>query len=239
MKLCRWVNCRFRFQSSVSSVLYIDYNTLKINSFLTILDALNTRRQEVLGKIVSTLLDHLNDYIENQHCSFECDALMVGSLTKRLHTLKVLPHCPDPTYNDLCFEDFTYRFRNGMYFPAAQRTSTHYYSHGKCAIDSIDRMLSQCEERLGGMELSDFKIIPWHIYNCIYSIVFSFFVSVCFSYFTRFRALGRVPAGCFESSMRVSAISHEVDVSFVYICIDHCASPRGHRDGAGWVFRIE
>lgn len=85
---------------------------------------------------------------------------MVGSLTKRLRTLRILPHNPSPPYRGLSFEDFTYRFRDGMYFPAAQRTSTYYYGHAKCAIRSIDQMLKKSEERLGGLEMSDYKLIP-------------------------------------------------------------------------------
>ncbi|PGH07768.1 hypothetical protein AJ79_06156 [Helicocarpus griseus UAMH5409] len=126
---------------------------------LSIVEAINSRRSDSLSRIISTLHTHLDDYLENEHCSFECDSLMLGALTKRLRALHLLPHRPDAPYPGLCFEDFAHRFRHGLYFPAAQRTSTYYYSHSKCAIPSIEQLLKKCEEQLDGMELSDFKLI--------------------------------------------------------------------------------
>ncbi|KAK2736672.1 hypothetical protein FQN57_000609 [Myotisia sp. PD_48] len=126
---------------------------------LAVVDALNNRREEALKHIVTTLLNHLDDYLENEHCSFECDALMVGALTKRLRALHILPSRPEAPFYGLCFDDFTYRFRDGMYFPAAQRTSTYYYNHAKCAIKSIDQTLSMCEEKLGGLEMDTYTAI--------------------------------------------------------------------------------
>ncbi|PGH27770.1 hypothetical protein AJ80_00558 [Polytolypa hystricis UAMH7299] len=122
-----------------------------------IVDTINTRRLDALTKIITTLLMHHEDYLQSEHCSFECDALMLGSLTKRLTTLHLLPKCPDPPFNGLCFEAFAYRFKGGMYFPAAQRTSIYYYNHSKCAIPSIDPMLSRCEKQLEGLDLNDYK----------------------------------------------------------------------------------
>jgi len=124
-----------------------------------LLDAINSRRQEALSKLVSTLHSHLEDYLENEHCSFECDSLMLGALNKRLRDLHILPSRPDPPYVGLCFEEFAHRFRHGMYFPAAQRTSTYYYSHSKCAIRSVDQTLAKCEDRLGGLDMEDFKTV--------------------------------------------------------------------------------
>ncbi|KAM5439740.1 hypothetical protein MferCBS31731_004150 [Microsporum ferrugineum] len=121
-----------------------------------VVDAINSRREEALGRIISALLDHLDDYLENEHCNFECDALMVGALTKRLRAFNILPDCPKPPYTGLSLEDFTYRFRHGMYFPAAQRTSTFFYSHSKCAIPSMDLMLAECEQLSDGLEMADY-----------------------------------------------------------------------------------
>lgn len=125
--------------------------------FLT--DTINDRRRGALHIIITTLHSHLQDYLENEHCSFECDALMLGALTKRLRALRLHPHCPDPPYEGFCFEQFRYRFRDGMYFPAAQRTSTYYYGHSKCAIRSIDCMLSKCEGKLNGLDLDDYRMM--------------------------------------------------------------------------------
>ncbi|KAK2873447.1 hypothetical protein FQN49_002370 [Arthroderma sp. PD_2] len=125
-----------------------------------VVDAINNRREDALSRIISALLDHLNDYLENEHCSFECDALMVGALTKRLRTFNILPDRPKPPYVGLNLEDVSYRFRHGMYFPAAQRTSTYFYSHSKCAIRSIDRTLAECEQMLDGLDMVDYKPVP-------------------------------------------------------------------------------
>ncbi|KAK2805673.1 hypothetical protein FQN51_009176 [Onygenales sp. PD_10] len=122
-------------------------------------DTINTRRVDSLSRIVSTLHIHLEDYSENEHCSFECDSLMLGALTKRLKALNLLPHRPDPPFSGLCFEQFAHRFKGGLYFPAAQRTSTYYYSHSKCAIPSIEQALRKCDDQLEGLELSDYKLI--------------------------------------------------------------------------------
>ena len=107
------------------------------------------------------LLECVDEYLDKEHCSFECDALMLGSLTKRLRTLKLLPHTPDAPYPGLSFEDFNYRFRQGMYFPGAQRTSALYYGHSKCAIRSIDRMLAKCDEQLCGLKLEELREARW------------------------------------------------------------------------------
>lgn len=107
------------------------------------------------------LLEHVDDYLDKEHCSFECDALMLGSLTKRLRTLKVLPHCPDAPYAGLSFEDFNHRFRQGMYFPGAQRTSALYYGHSKCAIRTIDKVLARCDEQLCGLKLEEWQAPKW------------------------------------------------------------------------------
>ncbi|EAS35997.3 uncharacterized protein CIMG_01351 [Coccidioides immitis RS] len=123
----------------------------------SVVEAINSKRQEVLHKLVTTLYGHIDDYTENEHCSFECDALMLGSLTKRLRALKIFPHRPDPPYAGLCFEEFDYRFRQGMYFPGAQRTSAYYYEHSKCAIRSLDTTLLKCEEKLSGLDMCDYK----------------------------------------------------------------------------------
>lgn len=124
---------------------------------IIILETINNRRQDALDELLRTLYGHLDDYTENEHCSFECDALMLGSLTKRLKALKIFPHRPDPPYVGICFEEFDYRFRQGMYFPGAQRTSTYFYQHSKCAIRSLDSTLMRCEEKLAGLEMSDYR----------------------------------------------------------------------------------
>ncbi|WEW58714.1 hypothetical protein PRK78_004182 [Emydomyces testavorans] len=123
----------------------------------SVVQTINTRRQEALGELLKTLYGHLDDYMENEHCSFECDALMLGSLTKRLRALKIFPHRPEAPYAGLCFEEFDYRFRQGMYFPGAQRTSTYFSQHSKCAIRSLDTTLRKCEEKLEGLEMNDYK----------------------------------------------------------------------------------
>ncbi|EEP76428.1 predicted protein [Uncinocarpus reesii 1704] len=123
----------------------------------SVVEAINSKRQEALHKLLTTLYGHLDDYMENEHCSFECDALMLGSLTKRLRALKIFPLRPDPPYSGLCFEEFDYRFRQGMYFPGAQRTSAYFYEHSKCAIRSLDTTLLKCEEKLLGLDMRDYK----------------------------------------------------------------------------------
>lgn len=82
---------------------------------------------------------------------------MLGALTKRLRALHLFPNRPDPPFTGLCFEQFAYRFGHGLYFPAAQRTSTYYYEHAKCAIPSIEQTLTTCNNQLTGLELNDFK----------------------------------------------------------------------------------
>lgn len=82
---------------------------------------------------------------------------MLGALTKRLRALHLFPNRPDPPFTGLCFEQFAYRFGHGLYFPAAQRTSTYYYEHAKCAIPSIEQTLTTCNDQLAGLELNDFK----------------------------------------------------------------------------------
>ncbi|KAI1941983.1 hypothetical protein LOZ66_001464 [Ophidiomyces ophidiicola] len=122
-----------------------------------VVEAIDLRRQETLSRLMDTLYNHIDDYTHNEHCSFECDALMLGSLIKRLRTLKIFPHRPDPPYEGLCFDELDNRFRQGMYFPAAQRTSIYFYEHSKCAIRSLDSTLKKCNERLAGLNLNDFK----------------------------------------------------------------------------------
>ncbi|KAF3893146.1 BTB domain-containing protein [Trichophyton interdigitale] len=133
----------------------LTFKELPVPSFVA--DAINSRREEAIRRIISSLIGHLDDYLENEHCSFECDALMVGALTKRLRAFNILPHRPKSPYTGLSLQDFTHRFRHGMYFPAAQRTSTFFYSHSKCAIPSIDRMLAECEQLSDGLDMADYK----------------------------------------------------------------------------------
>ncbi|PGH31789.1 hypothetical protein GX50_05455 [[Emmonsia] crescens] len=125
----------------------------------SIVDAINDQRVHCLSLIVSILHVQLVDYLEKEHCSFECDSLMLGALTKRLKALHLFPNRPDPPFTGLCFEQFAHRFRHGLYFPAAQRTSTYYYDHAKCAIPSIEQTLKKCDDQLAGLELSDYKLL--------------------------------------------------------------------------------
>ncbi|EFR04839.1 hypothetical protein MGYG_07842 [Nannizzia gypsea CBS 118893] len=133
----------------------LTFKELPVPSFVA--DAINSRREEAIRRIMSSLIDHLDDYLDNEHCSFECDALMVGALTKRLRAFNILPNRPKSPYTGLSLQDFSHRFRHGMYFPAAQRTSTFFYSHSKCAIPSIDRMLAECEKLSDGLDMADYK----------------------------------------------------------------------------------
>ncbi|KLJ13443.1 hypothetical protein EMPG_11633 [Blastomyces silverae] len=125
----------------------------------SIVDAINGQRIDSISRIVSLLHVQLADYLEKEHCSFECDSLMLGALTKRLKALHLFPNRPDPPFTGLCFEQFAHRFRDGLYFPAAQRTSTYYYDHAKCAIPSIERTLKKCDEQLAGLELTQYKLL--------------------------------------------------------------------------------
>ncbi|KAG5294284.1 BTB domain-containing protein [Histoplasma ohiense] len=120
-------------------------------------DTIDSQRIDSISRIVSILHVQLADYLEKEHCSFECDSLMLGALTKRLRALHLFPNRPDPPFTGLCFEQFAYRFGHGLYFPAAQRTSTYYYEHAKCAIPSIEQTLTTCNDQLAGLELNDFK----------------------------------------------------------------------------------
>ncbi|OAX79630.1 hypothetical protein ACJ72_06047 [Emergomyces africanus] len=125
----------------------------------SIVDAINGQRVDSISRIVSILHVQLADYLEKEHCSFECDSLMLGALTKRLKALHLFPNQPEPPFTGLCFEQFAHRFKNGLYFPAAQRTSTYYYDHAKCAIPSIEQTLKNCDEQLAGLELTDYKLL--------------------------------------------------------------------------------
>lgn len=88
-------------------------------------EAINRRRQEALHQVISALQNYLEEYQRDTlHCSFECDTMLLGALTKGMRSIGLLTR-PEPLFTGFSFD----LLAQNIQFPSVRHhTSDFRYS---------------------------------------------------------------------------------------------------------------
>ena len=148
---------------------------------LTIVDAIENKRQGVIASAISTLTGLITDYQKSTpRCSrsgdsaFRCDAMVLGALIKSSISIGLWPP-PAPPFTDISFCALSGKIRQ-MKVPTlcdttgqtqerygSRNISGHYRYEspaciGPCGIEeSIEASLGSLEDQLCGLDISTFK----------------------------------------------------------------------------------
>ncbi|KAL1969127.1 hypothetical protein VTN77DRAFT_381 [Rasamsonia byssochlamydoides] len=129
-----------------------------------IVDRIDRRRQESIDRIVTFLHGLLDDFCEGRNlqnpCSFECQSILLGALTKemsRLHLLSPRPAAPFLGFSFAATANSVRKIRSPIWCCNNRNYySSHCQSH-HCSLEPVIRpIIDSLEDSMKGLSLEDF-----------------------------------------------------------------------------------
>ncbi|OCK99817.1 uncharacterized protein K441DRAFT_626854 [Cenococcum geophilum 1.58] len=119
-----------------------------------VVEYIDEQRQKSIDRIIlalNDLLDYFNS--DNVHCSFECDSILLGALTKEMKSKKLSSQHLKPQFLGLSYEDAVDKVRN-------IRSPSWYdgYRHKhECDIGNhVNPIIASLDDFMCGLDLKDF-----------------------------------------------------------------------------------
>jgi hypothetical protein len=107
---------------------------------LTITDKLNNRREKVLAKIVREYNATIEDLQEQDSCSFECDAFLLGKLLKLGKTKGICSPCPSAPFLNLRYDHLIQFIRNEQALKTNRFDIKHLNGYSNTCKSYVERM---------------------------------------------------------------------------------------------------
>ncbi|OCL14163.1 hypothetical protein AOQ84DRAFT_309366 [Glonium stellatum] len=109
-----------------------------------------------IGSALHDLLDYFNS--DDVHCSFECDSILLGALTKEMKSKKLSSEDLRGPCLGMSYEDVVDKAKN-IRLPRWNGVCNGYSSYGyhNCSIEThVDPILASLEDYMCGLDLKDF-----------------------------------------------------------------------------------
>jgi hypothetical protein len=119
------------------------------------IEKIDQRRQESIDQIVRPLHNLLEGFREGRNsCSFECDSILLGALTKEMHTRNLLIPRPETSFAGLSFAEIAQNVRS-IQSPRWRSYANKRVLHG-CGLEAlIHPIIDSLEDRVNGLVLED------------------------------------------------------------------------------------
>ncbi|KAB8240039.1 hypothetical protein BDV35DRAFT_374788 [Aspergillus flavus] len=108
-----------------------------------VFDAINLRRTDAISTMISTLTKLNDDLLNGIHgCSFECSSIMLGALTKHMHSNALLSPQPQYPYKGLNYNglmETVREFKSPLWYTAPNYPS--YGNQHRCGASSFSSLI--------------------------------------------------------------------------------------------------
>lgn len=122
-----------------------------------VVEQIDQQRQKSIDRIISALDDLLDHFkSDNVHCSFECDSILLGALTKEMKSKKLSSQYLRPQFLGLSYEDAVDKVRN-IRSPSWYAYGRYHYDEHGCNIGThVKPVLASLDDFMCGLDLKDF-----------------------------------------------------------------------------------
>jgi hypothetical protein len=123
-------------------------------------DEMNRRRIDAISAILSSLTEQRDSFLDGSRgCCFECSSIMLGALTKHMHSSGLLfpePAAPFPGLSYCQLLETVCGFRSPQWH---SHSGYSRYSWHNCGVASFSSLIAAPETSIKGLSLIDFSVL--------------------------------------------------------------------------------